>query len=303
VDDSTAGASSDARGPLPDGFPPAAGTLDRALSLVAWLRAHCPWDGEQTPASLVPHLLEETHEVVDAIHDGDPQALRGELGDLLLNLAFQVVIAEEEGHFSREEVISELESKMVRRHPDLFGRGEKERWEVIKSREREASRGASSEASVAAGGTLQGLATGLDPLHRAHRVQEKVSGVGFDWEDPSGALAKVREELEEVEEALAGSDAEALAEEVGDLLFAVVNLARLARTHPVPSLERANRKFIGRFNALEALAHERGVPIPGASLAEMDELWDEVKRGEAKRGEGAASSGASPDPGGRGSDR
>ena len=287
MDDSTTEVSSDPQSPLPDGFPPAAGTLDRALSLVAFLRAHCPWDREQTPTSLVPHLLEETHEVVDAIHDGDPHALRGELGDLLLNLAFQVVIAEEEGRFSREEVISELESKMVRRHPHLFGRGERERWEIIKAREREsrekeASRGASSEASVAAGGTLQGIATGLDPLHRAHRVQEKVSGVGFDWADPSGALAKVREELAEVEEALAGSDPEALAEEVGDLLFAVVNLARLAGTHPVPTLERSNRKFIRRFGALETLAQERGVAIPGASLAEMDELWDEVKRGEGQ---------------------
>jgi len=281
VDDSTTEVSSDPQSPLPDGFPPAAGTLDRALSLVAFLRAHCPWDREQTPTSLVPHLLEETHEVVDAIHDGDPHALRGELGDLLLNLAFQVVIAEEEGRFSREEVISELESKMVRRHPHLFGRGERERWEIIKARERRAARESGEPGERGeAGGTLQGIATGLDPLHRAHRVQEKVSGVGFDWADPSGALAKVREELAEVEEALAGSDPEALAEEVGDLLFAVVNLARLAGTHPVPTLERSNRKFIRRFGALETLAQERGVAIPGASLAEMDELWDEVKRSE-----------------------
>ena len=257
-------------------FPEAEGTLDRALALVEYLRSHCPWDAEQTARSLVPHLLEETHEVVDAIHQDDPRALRGELGDLLLNVAFQIVVGEQSGHFTRNQVVEALEDKMVRRHPHLFGLGEKESWEAAKARERDEGTG-----------VLEGLAGGLDPLLRAHRIQEKVAGVGFDWNEASGALAKAREELEEVEEAMTARDADAVAEEMGDLLFAVVNLARLARAHAVPALERANAKFTARFEALERLARERGVAIPGATLEELDALWDEVKRTERESDEGS----------------
>ncbi len=239
--------------------------LDRALILVEHLRANCPWDKEQTARSLVPHLLEEVHEAVDAIHADDTEGLRGELGDLLLNLAFQIVVGEEAGRFTRDEVVRELEEKMVRRHPHLFGSGEPEDWEAIKATER-------------TGETLEGLAEGLDALLRAHRIQERVAGVGFDWNEPRGALEKVGEELAEVEAALRGGIAEALEEEIGDLLFSVVNLARLSGRHAVPCLELANAKFQQRFGALEALAKDRGVEMPGASLAELDELWEEVKR-------------------------
>jgi MazG family protein len=247
--------------------PPAPGVLDRALSLVTFLRANCPWDAAQTPNTLIPHLLEETHEVVDAIRAGDPHALEGELGDLLLNLAFQVVVGEERGDFTRESVTARLEEKMQRRHPHLFGLGDKEDWEAIKAKERgEQSR------------VLDGLATGLDPLLRAHRIQERASGVGFDWSDTGGAWSKVAEELEEVRVALEEGDGEAVEEELGDLLFAVVNLTRLAGSHPDPILDRANRKFHERFEALEDLARERGISVQDAGLDVLDGLWEELKK-------------------------
>ena len=248
------------------------GVLDRALSLVEFLRARCPWDGAQTPVSLTRYLLEEAHEVAGAIAAGDAAALRGELGDLLLNVAFQVVIGEETGAFTREEVVAGLEQKMRRRHPHLHGEGEPEPWEEIKARERGP---APAGASV-----LDDVPTGLDPLLRAFRVQDRVSRVGFDWDDASGALDKVREEAEEVGRELADADAERLEDEVGDLLFAAVNLARLAGAHPSAALGGATAKFERRFRALEGLAAERGVPLGEAGLAELDLLWDEVKRVE-----------------------
>jgi len=268
------------------GDPPPTPSLDRALELVRFLRVHCPWDREQTPLSLVPHLLEESHEVVDAIHEGDPLALEGELGDLLLNLAFQIVLAEEAGSFGAVGVVARLEGKMRRRHPHLFGLGEREGWEALKAREREAGQG-----------VLDGLARGLDPLTASHRIQERVSGVGFDWADYRGALGKVEEELEEVKEALAEAAVAPgpegvpagppavragvrVEEELGDLLFAVVNLARLAGVHATTALARANRKFRRRFERLEALAGERGVVLHEAGLEELDRLWDELKTEE-----------------------
>ena len=247
----------------------APGSLDRALALVRFLRDNCPWDAAQTPRSLVPHLLEEAHEVVDAIHADDTDALRGELGDLLLNLAFQVVLAEEAGTFDAEAVTQAIEEKMARRHPHLYGRGEQENWEALKARERPAGTG-----------VLDGVARGLDPLTRAHRIQDRVAGVGFDWEDHRGALAKVEEELIEVAQAIDHESVDAVEEELGDLLFAVVNLVRLAGSHPVSALDRANRKFHRRFAALERLAEERGVELGSASLEELDVLWDVIKARE-----------------------
>ncbi|HEX8275944.1 MAG TPA: nucleoside triphosphate pyrophosphohydrolase [Longimicrobiaceae bacterium] len=252
--------------------PASGGVLDRALGLVEFLRARCPWDAAQTPASLQPLLLEEAHEAADAIAAGDDAALRDELGDLLLNLAFQVVLAEERGAFGREDVAAGLEQKMRRRHPHLYGLGDAEPWAEIKARER-AERGGHP-------GLLDGLASGMDPLLRAYRIQERVAEVGFDWPDPTGAFDKVREEVEEVRHELDAGDAARLEDELGDLLFAVVNLARLARVHPTTALSRANAKFSGRFGALERLARERGVVLGSASLQELDVLWDEVKRVE-----------------------
>jgi len=251
-----------------------AGVLDRSLALVSFLRRHCPWDAAQTAETLIPHLLEETHEVVDAIRDRDPGALEGELGDLLLNLAFQIVVAEEGGAFSRESVTRRLEDKMKRRHPHLFGLGEREAWEALKARERGEE-----------GRVLEGLARGLDPLFKAHRIQERVSGVGFDWDDTRGAWDKVSEELEEVRVALEEGVEEAVEEELGDLLFAVVNLVRLAGVHSATVLDRANRKFQARFEALEDLARERGIGLTEASLEVLDGLWEELK---ARKGGGSA---------------
>ena len=254
-----------------------AGVLDRSLALVSFLRRHCPWDAAQTAETLVPHLLEETHEVVDAIRDRDPGELEGELGDLLLNLAFQIVVAEEGGAFSRDSVTRRLEDKMKRRHPHLFGLGERQAWEALKARERGEE-----------GRVLEGLARGLDPLFKAHRIQERVSGVGFDWDDTRGAWDKVSEELEEVRVALEEGVEEAVEEELGDLLFAVVNLVRLAGVHSATVLDRANRKFQARFEALEDLARERGIGLTEASLEVLDGLWEELKA--RKAGESA------PDP-------
>ncbi|MBB4638777.1 nucleoside triphosphate pyrophosphohydrolase [Longimicrobium terrae] len=247
------------------------GVLDRALALVQFLRAHCPWDAAQTPASLTRYLLEEAHEVAGAIAGGDAHALEGELGDLLLNVAFQVVIGEETGAFDRESVVAGLEQKMRRRHPHLYGLGPEEPWAAIKARER---------ADQPATGILDDVPGGLDPLLRAFRVQERVARVGFDWPDPTGALDKVAEETDEVRRELAEGDADRLEDELGDLLFAAVNVVRLAGAHPSAALARANAKFERRFRALEGVARERGVVMEGASLEELDVLWDEVKRRE-----------------------
>ncbi len=267
--------------------PPSGPALDRALDLVRFLRQNCSWDAAQTPASLIPYLLEEAHEVADAIGDRGSTGDRGsgiedrgpgtearnplaaELGDLLLNVAFQIVLAEEKGEFNANTVVSELEAKMRRRHPHLYGDGERVDWETLKARERAATDSPS---------VLHGLAKGLDPLSKAHRIQERVATVGFDWENAHGAFAKVAEELEEVREAMENEPSPALEEELGDLLFAVVNLTRLTGTHSLHALQRANAKFTARFEALEALAAERGLILGEASLAELDALWDEVKR-------------------------
>lgn len=264
---------------------PGPGTLDRALALVRYLRAECPWDAEQTAESLIPHLLEETHEVVDAIRDGDAAELEGELGDLLLNLAFQIVVAEEDGDLDADSVYGRLEAKMIARHPHVFGDAEHRDWEQSKAAERREDEG-----------VLSGLARGLDALTKAYRIQERVAGVGFDWEDHRGALEKVREELEETAEAIGereaardgGGDMDAdmdaadrVTEEIGDLLFAAVNLSRLAGVHPTTALARANRKFTDRFERVEALARERGIELTEAGLDVLDGIWDEVKRERA----------------------
>ena len=250
---------------------PGPGTLDRAVRLVRFLRENCPWDAEQTAESLIPYLLEETHEVVDAIQDGTFHDLEGELGDLLLNLAFQIVLAEDAGTMDAESVYRRLEEKMIRRHPQLFGGGEHPGWEVLKARERPPHEG-----------VLSGLAKGLDPLTKSYRIQERVASVGFDWESYEGAWDKVAEELAEVRGAVEANDPAAVEEEVGDLLFAAVNLARLAGPHPTTALSRANSKFQRRFSRLEQLARERGISTKSAGLEVLDGLWEEVKQEETE---------------------
>jgi MazG family protein len=270
--------------------------------LVRYLRVHCPWDARQTARSLVPHLLEEAREVAEAVRgDAPPAVVAAELGDLLLNVAYQVVVGEEAGGFDAEAVTSALHRKMVARHPHVDWSGfagplpddvDPRRpsadpedgsdptsiaaWESRKARER------GPDASA-----LAGLATGLDPLSRAHRVQDRAAGVGFDWDDLEGPAAKIAEELDEARRALArrdrgeasGAEAE---EELGDLLFAVVNLARRAGVHPANALAAANAKFERRFRALERVLAARAATARELSLAELDAVWDEVKGAERR---------------------
>src|SRR5216117_2306013 len=243
--------------------------LGRALALVRDLRARCPWDHAQTRDTLRPYLVEEALELDQALRRGEPAELRDELGDLLLHLAFQIVIGEERHELDAEAVTRALEEKMWRRHPHLFADSktpDHEGWERVKKRER----GAGS-------GTLRGLPPSLPPLLMAYRLQERAAGVGFDWPDARGPLEKVREELTEVERATGNVERGTIEEELGDLLFAVVNLARKLAIDPRAALERANDKFQRRFEAVERLAGQRGVEIGHAGLDELDKLWDEVK--------------------------
>ena len=232
--------------------------------MVRELRERCPWDRAQTRETLRPYLMEEFLELDHALAEGEPTSIRSELGDLLLHLAFQIVIAEERREFTADDVAAGLEQKMRRRHPHLYELGEAEPWEQIKRRERK-------------GAVLAGIVPTLPSLLLAFRLQERAAAVGFDWPDHNGPLEKIREELAEVEEHLPGAPGEELIDEIGDLLFAVVNLARKTGVQPGPALDRANRKFRHRFEEVERLAGQRGIDIGSAGLAVLDELWNEVK--------------------------
>jgi MazG family protein len=257
--------------------------FEGVLELLRRLRAPdgCPWDREQTPRSLLPYLIEEAHEAAHAIEAGDDEAAADELGDLLLHLAFQIVIAEEEGRFDLRAVAGGLIEKMVRRHPHVFGNtqyqgeGHQAMWERLKRAE-DAARADVGEPR----GVIGRLPEHLPALVRAHRMQEKVASIGFDWRDAAGARHKVDEEIAETEREAAEGTPESLEEEYGDLLFALVNWGRLLGVHPDTALRRANRKFESRFRRLEALAGERGIDLEASSLEVLDGLWDEIKAGE-----------------------
>ena len=238
-------------------------TLDDALALMRDLRERCDWDRAQTHDSLRPYLLEETHELDDALRSGSVDQMREELGDVLLQVLFHSVIAEEDGAFDAHDVAATLIDKMRRRHPHLYGGGERESWEGMKAKTR---------TSIA-----DGLPLGLPPLHRAYRLQERAAGVGFDWSDTEGPARKVEEELEEAREVMGRGENERVQEELGDLLFAVVNLCRRAGVHPALALDRANEKFVRRFEGVERLAKERGIVLGEVALEVVDGLWDEVK--------------------------
>jgi MazG family protein len=255
-------------------------TLGRSLALVRFLRERCPWDAKQTPESLLPYLLEEAHEVVDAVRKSDDAELPGELGDLLLNVAFQIVLAEERQAFEAEDVVTALEEKMRDRHPHVYGDAdEAPDWEGLKAKQRAAATDGHTE-------PFAGIAEGIEPLSRAIRVQERAAGVGFDWPDVSGAFEKLREEMDELEPLLAAdADAEELkerlAEEAGDVLFSAVNVCRLAGLHPMTVLEDATDKFTDRFRRLAARAQQESVVIEQSSLETLDRLWDAVKAEES----------------------
>lgn len=239
--------------------------LERIVAMVRDLRIRCAWDRAQTRETLRPYLVEEVLELDQAIAGGDPAAIRDEAGDFLLHLAWQIVLGEERGDFTADSLADLTERKMRRRHPHLFDLGPAEPWEALKRRERPR-------------GTLDGLPPALPNLLMAWRLQERAASVGFDWPDTAGPAEKVREELAEVEAELAGgAPPDALENEIGDLLFAVVNLARKAGVQPGGALDRANRKFRARFAAVEALAAERGLSMDDAGLDRLDALWNEVK--------------------------
>jgi nucleoside triphosphate diphosphatase len=240
-------------------------SLEDTLAIMRDLRVRCDWDAAQTHDSLRPYLIEESHEVDDALKRGDDRALKEELGDLLLQILFHSVLAEERGAFDMHDVALGLVTKMRARHPHLYEGAEKIPWEQMKAKKR-SSLG-------------DGLPLTLPALHRAHRLQDRAAGVGFDWPDASGPAAKVAEELGEVNEELAGARShQRLEDELGDLLFACVNLCRKAGVHASLALDRANAKFEQRFGEAEKLAAERGIQLAEASPAELDELWEEVKR-------------------------
>jgi len=233
------------------------------MAMVRDLRARCPWDRAQTRETLRPYLTEEAHELDHAIAECDPVAIRREVSDLLVHLAWQLVLAVELGEFTPNDAADDLERKMKRRHPHLFGLGPKESWEQLKHKERGA-------------GVLEGLPPNLPDLLMAYRLQERAAAVGFDWPDTAGPIAKVREELAEVEAALEGNGEER-DHEIGDLLFSVVNLARKLELQPGPALARANTRFRERFAEIERLAAARGIDVHTAGLEELDRLWEEAK--------------------------
>ena len=267
-------------------------TLDDLLHLMARLRdpTHgCPWDLRQDYASIVAHTLEEAYEVADTIERGDFEHLQGELGDLLFQVVYYSQLAREEGRFEFAGVADAITRKLIRRHPHVFPTGDlyapvdtpslseaevKQRWEEIKAAER-AEKSVPEQLSL-----LDDVPTALPALSRAAKLQKRAAQVGFDWPDALPVLDKVREELDEVLQAMADGDPQALEDEVGDLLFAAVNLARHLKLDPENALRGANRKFERRFRFIEQALRDMARPIEDCTLEDLDALWGEAKRQE-----------------------
>ncbi len=260
------------------------------VRLIARLRAPggCPWDREQTHASVKPMTIEEAYEVAEAIDQQDDDALAGELGDLLLQVVFHADMAKERGAFGIDSVVQRVSEKMIRRHPHVFGddqartSGEVLRnWEALKQAERAAQGKDTPNPSM-----LDGVSKGLPAIMEAFQMTTKVSRVGFDWSDPGGALLKLDEEVAEVREAAARQpkDARAVQDEIGDLLFSAVNVARLLGVDPESALKGANRKFRRRFRHIEDRLREEGRAPADSNLEEMDTLWNEAKADERREG-------------------
>jgi nucleoside triphosphate diphosphatase len=260
--------------------------ISRLIDIMAALRTPntgCPWDLAQNFATIAPYTLEEAYEVADAIERGNLADLKDELGDLLLQVVFHARMAEEQGAFAFGDVVAAITEKLVRRHPHVFGDEQSHTphaveglWERIKSQER-AARGVTSD-----DGALSGVPVGLPALTRALKLQAKAGKVGFDWNDPRAVLRKIREETDEIEAALDSGEDEAAAAEVGDLLFAAVNLARHLRSDPEAVLRQTNQKFQRRFAAIERALATHGKAPQDATLAEMDALWNEAKAREQR---------------------
>lgn len=244
------------------------------LDVLDELRVKCPWDAKQTNESLRPNTIEEVYELADALVADDTKNIRKELGDVLLHIIFYAKIGSEKGEFDIADVCQSLTDKLIFRHPHVFGEAKAanaaevaENWEQIKLKEKDGNKT-----------VLGGVPGALPALIKANRIQEKVRNVGFDWEEREQVWDKVKEETEEVEAEIRKGNADGLEAEFGDLLFAVVNAARLYGVNPENALERTNRKFIARFNYLEAEAIRIGKSLKDMSLAEMDAIWEEAKK-------------------------
>jgi MazG family protein len=262
--------------------------IGRLLDIMDKLRdpGGCPWDREQTLRTLTPYLLEEAHEVIEAIESGDAQHHREELGDLLFQIVFQSRIAREEGKFDFAAVCDGISEKLMRRHPHVFGdvtvSGSREviqNWERIKADERKA-KGDKPRSAIG------GVPVALPALVRAERLTEKAGAVGFDWPDARSVLAKIREELEELEGAMQSGAQGEIEHELGDLLFALANLGRWVKVHPEEALRGTLRRFESRFHFVEAELAKGGRSPRESNLAEMDALWDEAKRRERSSPQG-----------------
>ncbi len=262
--------------------------ISRLIEIMAALRTPvtgCPWDLEQNFATIMPYTIEEAYEVADAITRGDLDDLREELGDLLLQVVYHARMAEEQNAFAFEDVVEAITKKLIRRHPHVFAdkdgnispAGVKSAWERIKAEEKaeRAARRPPEETSHKS--LLSGIKAGQPALTRAMALQRKASTVGFDWNDPRAVLAKIREEADEIEAALDGGNADELAEETGDLLFALVNLARHVGADPESALRGTNAKFERRFAYIERALAAKGRSLDDATLEEMDALWNEAK--------------------------
>ncbi len=246
--------------------------LDRLLTIMDELREGCPWDRKQTMESLRQLTIEETYELGDAILDDDLDEIKGELGDLLLHIVFYARIGSERESFDIGDVAEAICEKLIRRHPHIYGDTRvadesevKANWERIKLREGKKS-------------VLQGVPAGLPALVKANRIQEKVAGVGFDWEKPEQVFEKVREELDELEAARQSGRVRDVEAEMGDVFFSLVNYSRFLGINPEDALERTNKKFISRFSYLESRAREAGRELSDMTLAEMDVHWEDAKK-------------------------
>jgi len=266
--------------------------ISRLIDIMARLRdpkSGCPWDIEQTFRSIASYTIEEAHEVAEAIERNDMNELKDELGDLLFQVVFHSRMAEELELFAFDDVADAISDKLVRRHPHVFGdqafdsiEDQTASWEQIKADER-------AQKGEADGSVLAGVSRGLPALRRAVKLQKRAARVGFDWPDTGPVFAKLREEAEELEQAIAADDADNMEEEIGDLLFVLTNLARHLKVDPGAALRRSNRKFEQRFRAMEALAAERGLDLTSLDLEQQDALYEEIKA--ARAGQGTAGSG------------
>ncbi|MBN8901093.1 MAG: nucleoside triphosphate pyrophosphohydrolase [Rhodospirillales bacterium 69-11] len=261
------------------------GELRRLLSIMAALRdpvSGCPWDQQQSFATIAPYTIEEAYEVADAIVRSDMATLPDELGDLLFQVVYHARMAEEAGHFAFADVARAISDKMIRRHPHVFGEAaardaaaQSQAWEAQKSAER---------AARAEFGTLAGVPAGLPALTRAQKLTARAARVGFDWPDAEAVLEKLDEEVAELRAELPGADRDRLEDEVGDLLFVLANLARKLQLDPETCLRRANEKFARRFDEMEQMIEREGKSLRDCDLPMMEAGWQEVKRRERSRG-------------------